>query len=542
MSGSTAGSTAVTINGTGFVATPTVTIGGLACTSIVVVSSTQITCTTAPHAAGAVNVVVTNPDTGSVTGTGIYTYIAPIVPSFDYNKNIITAGITLPSGVTVNPAANPAQGVGVIGVIDVVIHVPFGTNVTALPFNFSVVAPNIMVVGTTQQVSGVTLNNFTTPVTYIVVAPDGTTKSYTVTVVIDAAPVVPPTNTPVVVVLSIGAIAPKAGPVSGGTTVNITGTGFTSGTTVVLGGAACAPVTVVSSTKITCITTAHVAGTVDVVLADAGTSATATAAYTYADGTVQLGPLPANAGLTPGTTYVTVDGIPYQINVAPNGDANAIQLTASDWNLKLQAKGENGLPLALDDQDRIIVDPGLAATFTGTGFMPNSDVFVYAFSNPKFIGVIRTDKNGNFSSSLIVPDLETGGHTIQLNGLSPKGEVRSASVGVVVQPKKKVASGKVYFAYALSALDAKAKTLIASIAKKAKAAKGNVFITIVGWAQPTKNSKSHVALSKARAAAVAKALNAAGVMGTYSISGKGLATSNVPASRYAEIIVEVIRK
>lgn len=71
--GVAAGSTAVTITGTNLFETTGVTIGGNAATSLVVVSDTQVTCVTAAHAAGAVNVVLTTP-AGSVTGTGIFTY------------------------------------------------------------------------------------------------------------------------------------------------------------------------------------------------------------------------------------------------------------------------------------------------------------------------------------------------------------------------------------------------------------------------------------------------------------------------------------
>lgn len=76
-SGSTAGGTNVTITGTGFVATPTVTFGGTSATNVVWVNSTTLTCTTPAHAAGAVNVVVTNPDTQTGTGTNAFTYVAP---------------------------------------------------------------------------------------------------------------------------------------------------------------------------------------------------------------------------------------------------------------------------------------------------------------------------------------------------------------------------------------------------------------------------------------------------------------------------------
>jgi len=51
-----------------------ISLGGTAATSVTVVSSTSITATTPAHAAGAVNVVVTNTDTKSGTLTNGYTY------------------------------------------------------------------------------------------------------------------------------------------------------------------------------------------------------------------------------------------------------------------------------------------------------------------------------------------------------------------------------------------------------------------------------------------------------------------------------------
>ena len=73
-SGSINGHTAVTVNGTGFASGATVTFGGNAATSVVVVNATQITASTPPHAAGTVNVTVTNTDTSAGTLTNGYTY------------------------------------------------------------------------------------------------------------------------------------------------------------------------------------------------------------------------------------------------------------------------------------------------------------------------------------------------------------------------------------------------------------------------------------------------------------------------------------
>jgi hypothetical protein len=72
--GTTAGGNSVTITGTGFVAGATVSLGGTAATAVNVVSNTSITAAVPAHAAGAVNVVVTNSDAQSGTLTNGYTY------------------------------------------------------------------------------------------------------------------------------------------------------------------------------------------------------------------------------------------------------------------------------------------------------------------------------------------------------------------------------------------------------------------------------------------------------------------------------------
>ena len=72
--GPEAGGTAITITGTQYNATPTVTIGGAAATSVVRVSATQITCSTPAGTAGTQDVVITNTDTGAVTAAGGFEY------------------------------------------------------------------------------------------------------------------------------------------------------------------------------------------------------------------------------------------------------------------------------------------------------------------------------------------------------------------------------------------------------------------------------------------------------------------------------------
>jgi hypothetical protein len=74
VSGTTAGGTVVGIAGTGFLAGATVSFGGTPATGVTMTSSTAITATTPAHAAGAVDVVVTNTDGQKGTKTGGYTF------------------------------------------------------------------------------------------------------------------------------------------------------------------------------------------------------------------------------------------------------------------------------------------------------------------------------------------------------------------------------------------------------------------------------------------------------------------------------------
>ena len=76
-SGPAAGGTNVTVTGTNFTTGATVTIGGVAATNVAIVSSTQITATTAARPAGQSDVVVTNPGNLSATLVNGFTFVAP---------------------------------------------------------------------------------------------------------------------------------------------------------------------------------------------------------------------------------------------------------------------------------------------------------------------------------------------------------------------------------------------------------------------------------------------------------------------------------
>lgn len=109
-SGPTSVATAVVITGQGFASGAAVTFGGVSATSIVVVSDTEITCTTpATAAAGYVDIVITNTDSSTGTLSGGYRFVAGTPPLVV----VITPKVgTFTGGVRLAPAISIKQSLG----------------------------------------------------------------------------------------------------------------------------------------------------------------------------------------------------------------------------------------------------------------------------------------------------------------------------------------------------------------------------------------------------------------------------------------------
>ena len=92
---------------------------------------------------------------------------------------------------------------------------------------------------------------------------------------------------------SVTAVTPNSGTTLGGTTVSVTGSNFSAGATVSIGGTAATNVTVLSSIQLTATTGSHAAGIVDVTVAVGTRNGALAAAYTYSP-PVQVTNLPPN--------------------------------------------------------------------------------------------------------------------------------------------------------------------------------------------------------------------------------------------------------
>ncbi len=275
-SGPTAGATSITLTGTEFGAGTTVTVGGVAATSVTVVSSTSLTVVTPAGVAGVADVVVTKADGQTATLAAGYTYtqsapptvtaISPTSGTHGGGTPVTLTGTGFVAGATVRFGSTLATGVSVVSATSITAIAPAGT-VNALV--------NVSVTNADSQAGALAAG-------YRFID----TGTVTVT-----------------------SITPTAGPLEGGTMVTIVGTNFNPGATVKFGDAVATPSSVTTNT-ITVLTPAKAAAgkaTVTVTNTDAKVG-TLKDAFTYQKAPTLNAVTSALRASTTGGTSLTLTG------------------------------------------------------------------------------------------------------------------------------------------------------------------------------------------------------------------------------------------
>ena len=279
-SGPTSGGTSITITGTGFTPDTRVSFGSSEAKSFTVISSTQVTAVSPAEPGGTVDVTVTNSGGTSATSSADkFTFIAP------------------PTVTGVSPSSGPLAG-GVWGVTVTGTNLATTTKVS---------------IGDTQ--TSFEVKSDTSLNIYIPAGESAETVDISVTTIggtsartsADQFTYLPPPPPP-----TVTGVSPNSGTALGGTTVTITGTGFTNAVYVSFGGYAAQSFTVNGDTSITAVAPAtYYDGTVDVTVQGSSFAWSATTAadqFTYADPAPTVTGVSPNTGTATGGETVTVTG------------------------------------------------------------------------------------------------------------------------------------------------------------------------------------------------------------------------------------------
>lgn len=250
-SGHISGNTVVVITGTGFLGATGVTFGGTAGTLFTVNSDTQITVTSPAKAAGTVDVIVIGAAGSSANTTA---------DNFTYTAGPTVTGLTPSSGGPAAGASIVITGTGFTGATAVAIGATAATS-------FSINSATQITAVFPALTPGVYAVRVTTP---LGTSPDTANDNY----LVGTAP-------------TITSISPTTGVVGGGTSVTITGAGFTGATAVLFGTTPATSFVIVNDTTITAVAPAGTSGVVSVrVTTPLGQTAdTTNDNFTYGSGT-----------------------------------------------------------------------------------------------------------------------------------------------------------------------------------------------------------------------------------------------------------------
>jgi outer membrane protein OmpA-like peptidoglycan-associated protein len=255
-----------------------------------------------------------------------------------------------------------------------------------------------------------------------------------------------------------------------------------------------------------------------------------------------------NKANTPPTLkpIMTTGGVAEVVTIKPIQDPPGVVVSSADWSLQLVSTTKFVQGNTEDTSSRVVIEKGNTVTTSGTGFKPFSQVDVYVYSTPSWLGAVMTDQFGNFTTTLPMPPaLPEGDHTFQAKGVTPGDKVRAAEIPITLVPatvanKPGSMRFEAYFAMngvSISPSEKANITRMVKIAKSKIASGAKVTIDISGWVQPNPRPGAIKYLSTNRARNVRDLLKALGLQGAYTLKYPGLAKDNIPAARHASVYI-----
>ena len=444
--GPATGGTSVTVTGTGFTGVTSVGFGGTAANPQTGATDTQLV-VVSPGGTGTVDITVTTPSGTSATSsadqftyasaaltvTGINPKTGP--PTGGTSVTVTGTGFTGATSVGFGgTSANPQSGVtdtqlvvvspGGTGTVDVTVTTPAGTSPANAndQFTYADSKPTVTAVsptsgpatgGTSVTVTGtgftgvssvgfgssnVNVQSGATDTQLVAVSPGGTG---TIDITVTTASGTSATSTSDQFTYSgaapaVTGISPTSGPAAGGTSVTVTGTGFTGVTSVGFGSAGVNVQTGATDTQLTVVSPGG-QGTVDItVTTPSGTSAVNTNdQFTYTAGAPVVTAVNPTSGPAVGGTQVTVAGTGFT-GVTSVGFGNTgvnVQSGNTDTQLVVVSPGGSGTV------DITVTTP------SGTSATGAADQFTYVAATPTVTGISPTSGPATGATSVTVTPL-----------------------------------------------------------------------------------------------------------------------------------------
>ena len=324
------------------------------------------------------------PTTGFAPST-TYSFGANTLALFQPSSTACGSSVISPSTVTVSYQTNtfscstdyPIASPAVTAVASSSGPAAGGNNVVITGTNF-VGLTGVSFGSTALSVADFAVNTFGTEITAKVPSGTAGTVDVRVTTSVGTSSVVAASKYSYLPPPTITGVTPSAGSINGGSSVVITGTNFTSASTVKFGSVDATSFTVNSSTQITATSPAGAAGVVDIkVTAPGGTSATVVAdQFTYTSN-VTVGGVSPSTGSTSGGTQVTITGTNFSgVTAVKFGTTNATNYTV-DSSTQITATSPAGTGTV---NITVVATGGTSATSAANQFVYTASVTITGIS------------------------------------------------------------------------------------------------------------------------------------------------------------------
>jgi hypothetical protein len=150
-------------------------------------------------------------------------------------------------------------------------------------------------------------------------------------------------------------------------------------------------------------------------------------------------PLPngQNPALPQGSGVAVIGGVEVPVTVSSTPDGRLVLEFAGS---RVEVLVGEGSQLVRDADGRLVLEIAQGGEFevAGAGLAPGSIVYVWLFSDPELVALVRVGADGTYRGSVPLDGwasgrpIPPGGHTLQLVGTGPDGDVRALNLGVRV--------------------------------------------------------------------------------------------------------------
>jgi hypothetical protein len=126
-----------------------------------------------------------------------------------------------------------------------------------------------------------------------------------------------------------------------------------------------------------------------------------------------------------GAAVETVESVDTESGVAT--------VTAGDVSASISGQQSDAASDIDDNDNSLVFDAGDSLTVGASGFAPETEASVVIYSEPRQLGTLFADAQGNIQATVSLPtDLESGNHTLVITGSDKDGNLISVKFGLIV--------------------------------------------------------------------------------------------------------------